>query len=74
MNHAVCDASNLVNAITSIKNRIVSRADAISAYDAEMVKRGAAEVNLSVQNALMVHDWKLVMDSPAMKHGIKKMS
>ena len=47
---------------------------AITAYDEELVKRGAAEVNLSVKNALMVHDWDSVMDSPAMKHGIKKMS
>lgn len=74
LNHAVCDAGNLLEAITSIAKGQQNREEAITAYDEEMVKRGAAEVNLSVKNALMVHDWKKVMESPAMKVGIKKMS
>ena len=74
LNHAVCDAANLVDAILSIDRGAESLKVAITAYDEELVKRGAAEVNLSVKNALMVHDWDSVMDSPAMKHGIKKMS
>ena len=72
LNHAVCDAANLVDAV--LNRGTESLEEAITAYDEELVKRGAAEVNLSVKNALMVHDWDLVMDSPAMKHGIKKMS
>lgn len=47
---------------------------AISGYDEELVRRAAAEVNLSVTNAHMVHDWSKVLDSPAMKVGVQKMS
>ena len=74
LNHAVCDAGNLVERIVGVAKGEEGKEVAIAAYGEEVVKRGAAEVQLSVKNALMVHDWKMVMESPAMKVGIKKMS
>lgn len=46
----------------------------IAGYTEELIKRGVEEVNLSLETALMVHDWAAFMDSPLMKHGITKMS
>ncbi|KAL8731725.1 MAG: hypothetical protein Q9181_004193 [Wetmoreana brouardii] len=74
LNHAVCDCGNLLEAIRSIHSNVKDAKEAITAYDEELVKRGADEVNMSVKNALMVHQWDLVMQSPAMKEGIKKLN
>lgn len=76
LNHAVCDVGNLLEAIKSIYlgETGTSPEKAITGYDEELVKRGSAEVNLSVMNCLMVHDWNQFMNSPAMKVGIDKMS
>jgi hypothetical protein len=49
-------------------------AKAISEYEAEMIPRGQREVEFSVSNALMVHDWKKLMESPIMKVGAAKMN
>jgi hypothetical protein len=43
----------------------------ISRYDAELVRPGG-EVDMSVENAFMVHDWNKIMASPVMKQGIKR--
>jgi len=47
-------------------------AEAVSAYDAELVKRGSDEVETSRKNALLVHDFKKFMDSPVLKQGYTK--
>ena len=76
LNHAVCDVGNLLEAIKSmyLSGKATAPEEAITEYDEELVKRGSAEVNLSVMNCLMVHDWNQFMNSPAMKVGINKMS
>lgn len=45
---------------------------AISNYEAEMIPRGRAEVELSVENSHMVHDWSKLMNSAIMKMGAAK--
>jgi len=47
-------------------------AEAVDAYDAELVKRGADEVETSRKNALLVHDFERFMDSPVLKQGYAK--
>lgn len=49
-----------------------SLADAVSAYDEEVVERGAKEVRLSDENGHMVHDFDRVLNSPIAKKGLNK--
>jgi hypothetical protein len=44
-------------------------ADVIAMYEAEMIPRGKAEVESSVENAIMLHDWDKIMESAMMTHG-----
>ncbi|PMD29619.1 FAD/NAD(P)-binding domain-containing protein [Hyaloscypha variabilis F] len=74
LNHCILDASNFVAAVVKIKQEQSKKEELIEAYTEELIKRGGEEVNLSLKNALTVHDWKVFMESPLMKHGITKMS
>ena len=49
-----------------------SLAQAFGLYDADLVKRGVAEVNLSVETTRTAHDWSKLMDSPLMQQGLKR--
>lgn len=46
--------------------------EALNNYEKEMKSRAGEEVRLSVLNTKMLHDWKLVMESPVMTKGLKK--
>jgi hypothetical protein len=48
--------------------------EVVSKYEAEMIPRGKAEVISSVENAIMLHDWDLIMKSAMMTHGPVKTS
>ena len=61
-------------AVVKIEQEQSKKEESIEAYTEELIKRGGEEVNLSLKNALTVHDWKVFMESPLMKHGITKMS
>jgi hypothetical protein len=65
---------NFLNLIEKFQNTKASLLEGISTYDAEVVKRGAKEVKMSVETAYMMHDWDQLMESPVMKHGVTKMS
>jgi 2-polyprenyl-6-methoxyphenol hydroxylase-like FAD-dependent oxidoreductase len=71
LNHSIQDAVNLVKALESIRYGS-SLAEAISAYDAELVKRGSDEVRTSVHSAILSHDAKKLMEAPVMKQGYVK--
>jgi hypothetical protein len=72
LNISIADVHELLNAITSVRDGSISVEEAISAYDAEVVRRGAKEVKLSTENTFMVHDWNKIMASPLMQQGIKR--
>lgn len=74
LNHAILDASNLVAALVTMKTEAAKKKGVIVEYTEEMVKRGAEEVRNSVQTALAVLDWAVLMESPLMKDGIVKLS
>lgn len=38
-----------------------------------MIPRGAQEVQCSVENGLMLHDWRKIQASPVFKRGFKPM-
>jgi hypothetical protein len=65
LNHAICDASHFVAGESSLK-------DAITAYSEEVVRRGADEVLISKQNAIMMLNWDQLMESPMMKRSLQK--
>ncbi|RDW56388.1 hypothetical protein BP5796_13210 [Coleophoma crateriformis] len=68
LNHCIADVTNLRKAILDIKGGR-SQPDAISVYDAELVTRGGAEVEMSRKNSLLVHDLEKFMESPVLKMG-----
>merc|ERR1711964_836541 len=45
---------------------------AITAYSEEVVRRGADEVLISKQNAIMMLNWDQLMESPMMKRSLQK--
>lgn len=72
LNHSLTDAGNLVRAIQDFTSGKSSRADAISAYEQEMIGRAGGEVRLSSLNTEMMHNWQKVQESPIMQNGMKK--
>jgi 2-polyprenyl-6-methoxyphenol hydroxylase-like FAD-dependent oxidoreductase len=72
LNHGIADAHNFIKAMLDIKEGRKTREEAIEEYNAELVKRGADEVETSRRNALLVHDFEKFMDSPVLKQGYAK--
>ena len=72
MNHAINDSVNFVAALQKVQKGETSLEEAISAYDGDVVKRGADEVESSKQSALMILNWDQFMNSPIMKAGLKR--
>ncbi len=74
LNHCICDASHLLDAIERVRAQETSFTEAISAYDAEIVPRGAEEVKCSVENGFMLHDWEKIQQSPVFRNGFRPMT
>ncbi|KAE9381025.1 FAD/NAD(P)-binding domain-containing protein [Stipitochalara longipes BDJ] len=72
LNHGIADAHNFVKAVLDIRDGKKPKTVAIEEYNAELVKRGADEVETSRRNALLVHDFEKFMDSPVLKQGYAK--
>jgi 2-polyprenyl-6-methoxyphenol hydroxylase-like FAD-dependent oxidoreductase len=74
LNHCICDVSHFLEKIQAILGGDISQKDAITAYDDEVVKRGAEEVKCSLENGLMLHDWEKIKESPVFTTGFKPMT
>jgi 2-polyprenyl-6-methoxyphenol hydroxylase-like FAD-dependent oxidoreductase len=72
LNHSIQDALGFIEAIDQVQQSKQSPAAAISSYDAEVLKRGSDEVKISVQSAILVHDYEKLMNAPVMKQGYGK--
>ena len=72
LNHAINDCVNFVAALQKVQKGEACLEEAISAYDDEVVKRGAEEVVTSKQSGLMLLNWDQFMNSPVMKAGLKR--
>ncbi|KAI9809365.1 MAG: hypothetical protein M1827_006877 [Pycnora praestabilis] len=70
LNHCICDVDKFVNLMKRVEASEVSLPEAVTEYDDELVKRGSEEVKSSHDNALMLHDWNQVMESPLMKKAL----
>ena len=49
-------------------------ASVVTLYEQEMVARGGAEVELTLQQAHAAHDWDLLMRAPMFQHGANKVN
>ena len=74
LNHCICDVSHLLDAIERVRANETTFKEAISAYDEELVPRGAEEVKCSLENGFMLHDWEKVKESPVFKTGFRPMT
>ena len=72
LNHAINDSVNFVAALQKVQKGEASLEEAISAYDGEVVKRGADEVVSSKQSCLMILNWDQFTNSPLMNAGLNR--
>lgn len=72
LNHSINDAAQLTQAIQKFVSGKASRADAIAAYEQEMIARAGGEVRLSTVNTEMLHNWQKVQESPIMQAGMTR--
>ncbi|KAI9720895.1 MAG: hypothetical protein M1812_002734 [Candelaria pacifica] len=72
LNHAICDASHFVSAMTKIHKGEASLEEAVTTYNNELVPRTADEVSSSKSNAFMMMTWDQVKESPMFKGGLQK--
>jgi 2-polyprenyl-6-methoxyphenol hydroxylase-like FAD-dependent oxidoreductase len=81
LNHSMWDAARLVQAIRAARAAAAggreggmarAKAEAVGAYEVEMVARAGQEVRQSTSNTVMVHDWDRVLQSPVLTKGLKK--
>ncbi|RDW57336.1 hypothetical protein BP5796_12786 [Coleophoma crateriformis] len=69
LNNCINDAANLVTGLVEVKDGARSLSEFIDEYQVEVVTRGAAEVEMSKQQSLMIHHWDQFIESPVMTYG-----
>ncbi|RAL00109.1 FAD-dependent oxidoreductase [Aspergillus ibericus CBS 121593] len=74
LNHCICDISHLLAGIQQVVEGTATLEEAVTAYEAEMVPRGAEEVKCSVENGYMLHDWDQIRESPVFRQGFRPMT
>ena len=70
-NNALRDANQFVSAMIDVNAGGKTLREAVDAYDAEMLQRGASEVEMSSKQTHAFHNYQAFLESPIMKHGIK---
>ncbi|KAJ4353051.1 hypothetical protein N0V95_003704 [Ascochyta clinopodiicola] len=73
LNNALQDASNFVSAVVSVSKGSATLADAVQAYDDEVLERGQTEMDISLKQSYFIHDWDTLMQSPMMKIGMRQV-
>ena len=73
LNNALQDASNFVSAILSVFKGSASLAEAVQAYDDEVLERGQTEMDISLKQSYFIHDWDTLMQSPMVKIGMRQV-
>ena len=79
LNHAITDSIKLCKAITDLFSinegefTQEERGRAVGGYEEEMIKRGGEEIRLGEMNSKMLHNWEKVLQSPAIKTGLKRL-
>ena len=69
LNLALQDAGDLVEGIRKVARGTIQLGQMLTEYDESMRMRASKEAQLSLNQTLMSHDWKRLMDSPVPKIG-----
>ncbi|OCK81663.1 FAD/NAD(P)-binding domain-containing protein [Lepidopterella palustris CBS 459.81] len=72
LNNALQDSSNFVSAIKEAASGGNSLANAIDAYDKEVLERGTLEMQISLKQTIFIHNWETLMASPMVKMGMRQ--
>ncbi|KAK7728370.1 hypothetical protein SLS63_006599 [Diaporthe eres] len=70
LNNALQDSSNFVAAMIHVDKGEKTLADAIDAYDNEVLERGMLEMEISLKQTMFIHNWDTLMQSPMVKMGM----
>lgn len=70
MNNALQDSSNFVAVMISVAKGEKTLADAIDAYDNEVLERGMLETDVSLKQTMFIHNWDTLMQSPMVTMGM----
>jgi hypothetical protein len=73
LNNALQDASNYVSTLVSVSKDPATLADAVQAYDDEILERGQTEMKISLQQSYFIHSWETLMQSPMVKIGMRQV-
>jgi 2-polyprenyl-6-methoxyphenol hydroxylase-like FAD-dependent oxidoreductase len=72
LNNALQDSATLVEELVAVKDGKKTLADAVEAYEKEMKERSLVEIPISVRTARLGHDWRQLMETPAIKMGMNR--
>lgn len=70
LNNALQDSSHFVAAMVAAASGGKSLAEAVDAYDAEVLERGTLEMWISLKQTMFIHNWETLMASPMVKMGM----
>lgn len=72
LNNALEDAAKLFTELVAVNEGRKSLKNGIEAYETEMKERAINEMDLSMKQAGVVHNWETLRESPFFKHGMNK--
>ncbi|KAF2116985.1 hypothetical protein BDV96DRAFT_571368 [Lophiotrema nucula] len=70
LNNALQDSSKFVSAMEEVASGSKTLAEAVAAYDKEVLERGLLEMQVSLKQTLFIHNWETLMESPMVKMGM----
>jgi 2-polyprenyl-6-methoxyphenol hydroxylase-like FAD-dependent oxidoreductase len=69
MNHGIADAVTLVKELTAASKGEQGQKEAVDAFQKEMITRAGEEVQMSIGNTEMLHDWNRFQEAPLLVKG-----
>jgi 2-polyprenyl-6-methoxyphenol hydroxylase-like FAD-dependent oxidoreductase len=72
LNNAVLDSSKFVAAMVKVRDGEVTLGEVVNEYDKEVLERGKAEMEVSLKQTRMIHDWESLMESPMVRMGMRQ--
>lgn len=72
LNNAVLDSAKFVAAMVRVRDGDVGLKEVVDGYDKEVLERGKAEMEVSLKQTRMIHDWETLMASPMVKMGMRQ--
>jgi 2-polyprenyl-6-methoxyphenol hydroxylase-like FAD-dependent oxidoreductase len=72
LSNALRDSATLVEELAAVENGEKTSTDVVEAYEKEMKERILREIPTSVRTAQLGHDWRQLMETPAIKMGMNR--